>query len=149
MDAVGLVPPPAPSPRPTAILSRPDHEEGDDDAPAWTSFPSHANAEKTESSFLPTENNDDEEDEDQDEEQEESGIGGDDATQRISGLKSDVEDKDATISLRRVDIPAALAAANGAAKAEKENVAAPAEESVKEEKAEDAKAGGDEVPTSS
>ncbi|SPO20169.1 uncharacterized protein UTRI_00562_B [Ustilago trichophora] len=148
VDAVGLVPPPAPSPRPTAILSRPDHEEGDDDAPAWTSFPSHANAEKAGSSFLPTENDEDEEDEDEDQDEEESGSGGDDATQKMSGLKSDMEDNDATISLRAVDFPAALAAANGGAKAEKEDDAAVAVgESVKVEKAEDAKLGGDEATT--
>lgn len=122
-DAVGLVPPPAPSPRPTAILSRPDHEEGDDDdAPTWTTSSSSSHVQngkeqhKAGSSFLPTpSDNDDEDDEDEDDDDEDEDKdadqagAGDDRTQKINHLQDD----DATISLRSVDLPAGLAAANG------------------------------------
>ena len=115
MDAVGLVPPPAPSPRPTAILSRPEHEEGDD-APAWSTFPS-ANTDKSErdqaaDSNLPTgrDNAEEEEDDDDDEEEEESGEA-EERTQRIGGSSDD----DATISLRAEPTPAESSAASAEA----------------------------------
>ncbi|CBQ67904.1 conserved hypothetical protein [Sporisorium reilianum SRZ2] len=107
VDAVGLVPPPAPSPRATAILSRPDHEEGDDDAPAWSSL-----ANQGVKAQEPKEDEDDDDDDDDDEEEEEAnGAESDDRTQKI-GQRTD--DDDATISLRGVELPAGLAASNGA-----------------------------------
>lgn len=97
VDAVGLVPPPAPSPRPTAILSRPDHEEGDDDAPAWTQ---NGDEHKTAgSSFLTTGHDDEDDDDEDDDEEEDGGTDADDRTQKI-GHRDEAEEEDATINMR-------------------------------------------------
>lgn len=111
VDAVGLVPPPAPSPRTTAILSRPDHEEGDTDMPAWSSLarqsadtelrPDHQNGQDSQ--------DDDEDDANDNEEDGEDQAESDDRTQKISQKSTD--DNDATISLRGASLPAGLAAA--------------------------------------
>lgn len=112
VDAVGLVPPPAPSPRPTAILSRPDHEEGDEDAPAWTSLAKQGveSGERKEGV---------EEDDDDDEEEEEDTKTGD-SDNRTQKIGQRTDDDDATISLRGIDLPAGLAAAANGSKEEEE-----------------------------
>lgn len=92
-DAVGLVPPPAPSPRPTAILSRPDHDEADDHPPSWAAQPTDADTH----SFLSSNDDEDDEDEEDAEDEEEH-------TQKLAGVKVD---DDATISLRGTAVPAA------------------------------------------
>ena len=127
VDAVGLVPPPAPSPRPTAILSRPDHEEGDDDAPAWSSLANQTGrtGEHKEAgySILPSapkhaaedDDDDDDDDEDDEQDQEEETKAGD-SDERTQKLGRRAEDDDATISLRGVDLPAGLAAATNGSK---------------------------------
>lgn len=118
VDAVGLVPPPAPSPRPTAILSRPDHEKGDDEAPAWTSSAQKQNGDRANHDTAGSSERHVDDDE------EEDGVEGgnpDDRTHKIGGSqKSDAaanqDDGEATISLRGKDLPAVLkAAANGKA----------------------------------
>lgn len=108
MDAVGLVPPPAPSPRPTAILSRPDHEEGDDDAPAWSSLASQGV--KVEERRDDAE--EEEEEEDEDEEDGEEDANGEETDDRTQKIGQRMDDNDATISLRGVDLPAGLTAAS-------------------------------------
>ncbi|KAJ1030193.1 hypothetical protein NDA16_001104 [Ustilago loliicola] len=109
VDAVGLVPPPAPSPRPTAILSRPDHEEGDqDDAPAWTTFAQQSRS---------AENDEDDEDEEEEEEgavREEGDA--DDQIQKLTQRRG--EDDDATINLRSSGSIAGLSSANPASASE-------------------------------
>lgn len=107
VDAVGLVPPPAPSPRPTAILSRPGHEGGDDDAPAWSSLANQGV--KSEERKVDAA----EEDEDEDEEDEEEDTNGGESEDRTQKIGQRTDDDDATISLRGVELPSGLTAGNG------------------------------------
>lgn len=96
VDAVGLVPPPAPSPRATAVLSRPDHEEGDADAPAWTTL---AQRMKKGSAQDHQDDEDEEEEEEEEEEGEEEEGDSEDRTQKIEKV-----DEDATISTRGLSV---------------------------------------------
>ncbi|SAM68609.1 uncharacterized protein UBRO_00763 [Ustilago bromivora] len=128
VDAVGLVPPPAPSPRPTAILSRPDHEEGDqDDAPAWTTFARQSRSE-------------DDEDEDEDDDAEEEAAAGGDSDDQTHKIGQKGEDDDATINLRSSGSIAGLssvAVSNETAKKEYEDKVEAPDAKKSEEKSEE------------
>lgn len=104
-DRVGTVPPPAPSPRPTAILSRPDHEE-DDDTPAWTSTTGPDEPVDAEESGLPRNLNAEEEEEEDDDDEDDDDDDDEDDDDDDKAKEGDDDDAEPTILLKNSSVTA-------------------------------------------